>query len=556
MEPPTKKSKNGSSLSDDDGSTSDDLLKSEKILGELATSLKIVDPSSMGNLSTELLCKFLELKALQRVVLGKLSATQTIIEEQYKQRDQEEQKLENLKYQELVNNHSINVCNEFEKTQLLKLCCDEIGIPVPETEDEIKAALQKVLGSDLTDPKNRASVAAKLNKEVSTRAALGAELKVAQHKVATLKKNLASKRKLVKELPLKLQEMEMASKPLQKFCQKSLNASQKLGLARQTALELARSLPKPLYTLYHQLQSCLDVIKSKGKSESDLLPSLEISKNSVTIVLKIQIPNISDTSSTVSRMKRFVNVSFEYANQWDMVTAYASTEHGMEDLIEELFPGDTGEWTENEAEDDVNSDRRKRPYNWCNYLAGLHLVPESKNASEMHLSTRVVVRALIRRVRSKATLHFILQMLSRKPNPISVHASMKNTYISDPVSTARLTEWRLENAGSRGSFIATMTHGSSTIAIRVTVNSSRYPAVPPEIRLSNTTMNAHGLFSTKTGSSNELGNDSELYDDRLAMLERKVNQQVDELVVSGDDTTYEWILAHQLAEIAKAFGGF
>jgi hypothetical protein len=36
----------------------------------------------------------------------------------------------------------------------------------------------------------------------------------------------------------------------------------------------------------------------------------------------------------------------------------------------------------------------------------------------------------------------------------------------------------------------------------------------------------------------------------MATLERCINQDVEQLVLPSDETTYEWILAHQLSEIA------
>jgi hypothetical protein len=232
---------------------------------------------------------------------------------------------------------------------------------------------------------------------------------------------------------------------------------------------------------------------SMGGSElGDHLPLLEITNNSSTVVLKIHIPTVSDTSSTAAFGNiKFANIYFDFNKKWDMVTAYSSTDNGMGDLIGELFPGDTGEWTP--SADTYSSSESKRPYSWCNYLGGFHLVPGDKKASEMHVSTRVVVKVLVRRVRSLATLHAILPMLSRHPNPIPVHASMQNSFASDDSSNvARLSSWTEEDTTEKSrNFVATMTYESSTISIRVHINPKRYPAVPPEVRIT------QGSFGTK-----------------------------------------------------------
>jgi len=303
---------------------------------------------------------------------------------------------------------------------------------------------------------------------------------------------------------------------------------------------------------------------SSDDDDETSLPVLEILNNSSTIVLKILIPNVSSNPSTAFQSTKFACIYFEYDEKWDMITAYSSKDDGMGNLIGELFPGDTGEWTGGQEEsnaDDSASKTGKRPYNWCNYLGGLHVVTSNKSASDMHLSTRVVVKALIRRVTSTATLHWLLQTLSRKTNPIPVHQSMMNKIYStaEQSSLARLTNWTEETSPSQDddkhfqTFFAEMKNKSSTISIHVQLNPQRYPSVPPEIRISSSPPNS---LESNAKQRNELGHTSPLYDDNFANLERKVNQDIDELVVSTDDSTYNWILAHQLAEVAKGLGNF
>ena len=542
MARPTKKARS----SNGDHDIAEELFKSEKILRDLSESMGKGEPVD----NAKFLKSMLDLKAMQRIVLEKLYETQSEIESQSKVKEQEEMKLENLKYQKTLNEHSINACNQLEMSQLAKLSCDEMDIALPETEKEYEEVVQRWLEANPRDPDNRPNIAAKLNKEVKTRMALETELKSAELKAASLQKTILSKQKLLQELPMKLKEMEGASVPLQKFCQRTLNASMKVGSKRQTSLALARTLPSPLYTLYYQLQSCLDAMASQNKELEKPLPSLDISSDSSKITLKICIPNVSEKPSTTSRMKKFASIFFEYDETWDAITAYSTTDDGMGNLIGELFPDDTGEWIGPE------SDQKKRSYNWCNYLGGLHATPSNQNAAEIHLSTRVVMKALIRRVRSTATLHMLLQTLSRKPHPIPVHPSLEHLYSSaDNPSPARLTNWveeatQIEKGKKLQNFVAEMKHNSSSISIRVQVNPHRYPSVPPEIKISSTN---DDVFHPSFAQTDELGHDSPLYDEHIANLERKVNQDVDELVIPTDDSTYNWILAHQLVEISKTF---
>eukprot|EP00980_Cylindrotheca_fusiformis_P005624 scaffold1184_cov132-Cylindrotheca_fusiformis.AAC.45 len=543
MEPPSKKSR----PSPESHITADALVRSEKIINKLMEAVSSFDSSGPASISTESLCTFLELKTLQQLVLENLETSRAAINDQLKHRDREEMQLQNLKYQKTLNDHSINISAELDKTQLAQLCCDEMGIQVPETSDDLANAIVKFLGADPKEPENRSKISAKLNQEVKTRTTLQATLKVTQQQAAALEKNLAVKRKHLRELPMKLQEMEQASTPLQKFCRSYLHTSKKVGTQRQNMLELARLLPKPLYTLYYHLQSCLDRMGSFGGTDSaDSLPALEIKNESSTIVLKIQIPNVADNSSTPSfGMVRFAKIHFDYNQEWDLIAAYASQDFGMRDLINELFPGDTGEWPLND--DQESSNVRKRPYNWCNYLGGLHVIPGDKKASEMHISTYVVVKAIARRVKSLATLNALLSTLSHIPNPIPIHPSMQDGFsINGSMNCAKLLSWSEEESPDHSrTFVASMAYESSKISIRISIDPRRYPAIPPVITVS------QGSSDTNIGSANEIGKRVELFDDRLSKIQRKVNEDIDQFVLKTSEASYDWILTHQLAAIAR-----
>jgi hypothetical protein len=524
--------------------------QTESVLGKLTETLEALessDPSQATGLSNDVSRSFLKLKSLQRMVLEKLHGTQRTLEEQRQRRDEQELKLENLKYQKVLNEHSIQVCQSLETSQLLQLCCDEMEQGKPESTEETETMMQEFLEADPQDPAQRATIVAKLNLQVNTRGMLETELKMAQHKTAKLKHSLAAKRKLLQELPLKLHDLERASLPLQKFCQKSLNATHKLGSERRTCLDLAQSLPKALYTLYYQLQSCLDTMEtSDDLSTPESSPSLEIDKESSVVVFQIPIPSVSDGSATF-RIKKVVSISFEYNTEWDMVTAHCSKDNDMGDLISELFPGDTGEYTGDE-ETETDS-QEKRPYHWCNYLAGLHVAPAEQSASKAHLSTRVVVRALTRRVRATATLYWLLHSLSRKPHPIPVHPSMKSSVPGSNEPSVKISHWTEEQTSSEDDsskncrvYLVTLKRKAATLSVRAQVNIARYPAVPPTWEI-----------LVGQPSSGELEQGSALYDDPMATLERRVNGDVEQLVVPTEEATYDWILSHQLAEIANGW---
>jgi hypothetical protein len=533
MAPPTKKQR----LENDGGEKLALRTQVASIIGQLKETLESSGSVDGPELITKASCAFMKLKSLQQNVLDQMKETQAILEKQRRERDEQELKLENLRYQKELNDRSLDLCQKLESSQLLKLCCEELDDPGLESA----AAFQKFLGADPNDLEQRSTIIAKLNEEVSTRSSLETELKICQHKAASLKHSLAAKRKLLLELPLKLHDVERASQPLQKFCQKSLNATRKLGSKRRTCLDLAKSLPKPLYTLYYQLQSYLDTSQSEGKSNEEV-PLLEISSESSAVLLKIPIPAVADGSL---KTKKFAAVHFEYDKKMGMMMAQASAAHDMAGLIGELFPGDTGEWM---GENDNISPMR--PYHWCNYLAGLHIAPEQHSAAKIRISTRVVVQALVRRVRATATLNWLLHSLARKPHPLPIHSTMKK-HLSSANNAVRLSSWtdHSNDLGPRiGTYQAKLKRNTQTLKVDVSIDLGRYPSLPPVWKFSE----VESPNSTGKGDDNDL---TALYDDKLASLERRVNCDVRELVCPSDENSCEWIISHQLAEIANGWDG-
>jgi hypothetical protein len=136
---------------------------------------------------------------------------------------------------------------------------------------------------------------------------------------------------------------------------------------------------------------------------------------------------------------------------------------------------------------------------------------------------------------------------------------MKKTF-SGSDSSVKLSNWteqtgsdNVEGASSPqcSVFAATLKRKSATLLVRAKVNVARYPAVPPTWEFM--TSNSKESWGEEHGSLEELEKDSALYDESLASLERKINRDIDELVITTNETTYDWILSHQLAMIAKGW---
>ena len=546
--------------------------KTHDLVGKLADTLNTLeesDPKQAAPLLTDASLLLLDLKALQRRVLDQIHKSQERLTRQRRKRDDQELQLENLKYQKELNEHALEVSQHPVTDNLVQLCRSEMQEEADKETEDQWALLQKFFNADTRDPVQRAVIVDKLNQQMRTRKKLETELQRYQQEATSLKQSLASKRKLLLTLPSKLQEMERASLSLQSFCQKSLNASPLLGTERRTNLDLAYSLPKALYTLYYLLQSCLDRMEISGEmstlqQSSISPPSLEVSKDSSCVILHIPIPNISDrtVSSSASGFgngKKKVSISFAYHEESQSVSAASSSEHAdMENLINELFPGDTGGLMDNFTSDDgreiagTHTQKKGRPYNWCNYLAGLHLPPsEQVEQHVMHKSATVMVRSLLRRVRAQATLSWILHALSRKPHPLPVHPSLRDaSFCQNKDSSVKLVSWSEEAAlsaddaepSSKNYFLATLKRKSSSLSLRVGIHTARYPSIPPtwELNPDQQRVDEESLDIDKTA----------LYDDHLSNLERDINQDLEHLVLSTDETTYEWILSHQVSEIA------
>ncbi len=528
-------------------------------LGDTLDGLEESDPKQVNPLLADASLYLLELKSMQRRLLDQIHESQHVLQQQRRKRDDQELQLENLKYQKDLNDHAIESSQNTEMCNLVQLCRSELDEESHKNLDE-ETLLKSYFHVDTKNPMKRAVIIDKLNQQVKARKKLEAELKRHQQQASNLKQSLASKRKLLQSLPSRLQEMERASAPLQNFCQKSLQASRLLGTAHRTNLDLAYSLPKALYTLFYILHSSLESLETAGEKAameaSSTAPSLEVNKESSRVVLHIPIPTISDrvgVSNSASfgfgMGKKMVSIVFMYDAVSNRVLAESSADNDMGNLLDELFPGDTGEMSSsNESATEELLEGTGRSYNWCNYLAGLYRPPSSQvSQPEMHQSASVVIRILLRRVRAQATLSWILHALSRAPHPLPVHPALKSApFCHHKDSHVKLISWtedsRSSNEVSSMEFYrVTLKRRSSTLSLRVGIDTARYPSVPPTWEF-NPEQNAgeESLDCDKTT----------FYDEELSSLELRINQDVEQLVLLEDETTYEWIVAHQLSEIA------
>ena len=566
----------------------------------------------------------LRLKSFQRKILEKLRRSQKILAQQAEVRDKQELQLENLRYQHELNEESQRRSSgEIGTTEIVRL----VRRTASDEGEDSTVLLQNYLGKNWNDPAQRPMIVAKLNLEVATRKNLEQQLRRVQQDRTSKLESLATKQKLLKDLPTKLADMEKASLSLQTFCQRSSSSSSsvkmdvtpKLGTKRRNRLDLAKTLPKALYTVYHQLQSSLDVMATAvatavtttttttddvtAEISSDTIPIVDIltsETDSTTdfVVLKIPIPTVSDGGVLNFRPKKSASVTFEYDARSGMVLARCGSDYDMgKCVIDELFPGDTGEWTgernlsndecsdeagtTNTQNDNSNKDSA-RAYQWCNYLGGLHIAPREQTAAKMHCSTKVIIKALVRRVRATATISWILHSLSRKPHPFPIHSAMKSLWFDDDenndkesLQSTKLSSWIIVDGNQVSSSSTTPILSSTknndnirvyeavlkcksgpdssckTLTARVCINVARYPSTIPRWTIPSSS--SKSIQGEEDSLEVLKGEQMPLYNESLARLEKHVNRDVDQLVLSSDQTTYDWVLAQQLFEIGRGW---
>lgn len=377
-------------MKDDNYLTSDTfnhtvLEESKLLFAKLMKRIESIESSAVNKIvqkqefMAEASLAILDLKRLQRRILNRVTKSEKMPQQQVVVAQKQQLKLDNLMYQHLLNLASIERCTasvkNTESSDLYKLALatkvttEHVGIS--------DAASVYLLGTDWKDPQQRHVILSILNREITSRQTLEQQLAQCEKELASRKEVLAAKRKLLNELPNKLTEMEKASVPLQMFSHKSLDLTPTLSSQRCQRLDFARTLPKPLYVLFHQLQSCLDLLLHRNENNSDgkvlvggkeSLPQFGLvseASEDPAVQLKIPIPTISEGGNISFTPEKTATLSFHFCASIGVVTAYCINESGMTDetVIGELFPGDTGEWMPRIDTAVVASSGNGLPYN-------------------------------------------------------------------------------------------------------------------------------------------------------------------------------------------------
>ena len=249
-------------------------------------------------------------------------------------------------------------------------------------------------------------------------------------------------------------------------------------------------------------------------------------------------------------------------------------------------------------DDNCNGGGVGKPYYWCQVLGGLDFPPppsavatpsSARDDAErndapfpIETCTRAVFRQLLRRIRARSTLVVILEYLGKRGNhhTLPVHPAMRREgggVVVHPQSLrAKLHSWGEDSRPDRPnlsgpasaatkSYTAIIKRKSSTLKATVVIDAHNYPAKPPLWSL----MNEDGSSGTLSSWGEENGsvfslqqqhnpnNDTmgipPLFDAALHRIACRVNLDLDGFVRQDVETTYDWILIHQLADIVSCW---
>jgi len=451
------------------------------------------------------------IRAEQRRLVKELIEADCEIKVARKLHDQQDRQLASLQYEQGHLVRQLESCRNFQTTNLVLLARGERG---QNGGDKLSSqgdeqCMQQFLGADIHNPDDREKIVAKLQGEIANRRKLEAELKAKQRDLLVINDDLARKKLFLSGLPDQIITLERASLPLQRFMStKSPGNGPLTGSKRQERLDHARSLPSPLFSLFSLMQNYLDRTTTKMT-----LSVANTETDQPYVVLQIPLP-----SST--KAKR-VSIQFRLVDDHIAAIASGCSSSLYQDVVlDELFPGDDSEPLDEKV---------GKAYHWCNALAGQYVVTTQ---AQRIGSVKVVMTELARRVRANSTLRNILSSLLKLRIP-----KTGNDSATSGCMLSSFTSMSGDNATCR-TFEVVLKQGNKDRKMHVTVNMSRYPAIPPTWSLN---------FSNDTGK--------QLHSSRLVSLQSYVNSNGLEALVAEDmakgESAYESILVYQLKHIME-----
>jgi Fms-interacting protein/Thoc5 len=560
MTPPRKRGRPTSPAADEDPAITNCIkLHSYAVKGfldELDTieSTKPMDSMKILSSASSML---VDVKSSQRDLFKLLDS---VMQDRASKRDELERKkllLQNLAYEKNHLKAQLDACKEYPTPHLERMSRDELCDEVLPAVGVINLFLCGTSDKSIQDPKNHKTIMTTLHKELNARGSLQRDLEKAQSSLTKRKLVAEKQAAFLKDIPKKLAMIERSSIPLQEFFQTSptTNTLRLIRSARKRRLDLAKSLPSPLYSLFVQIQTYLDnsegneqVLleisrRSKGKHADEVSPDPQV------VHLSFAIPDIQAKEGCNAKKNR-VTVEFAFVHEYSLVTARSfgfNEKINIHMLLTNLFPGDTGVWI---GQPDVSTRLSGEPYHWCNFLSGLYVPPPQQSVLGIHLSTKAVVREIEKRVRANATLTQILSAFEKK-KPVA-HPSFTDKFnVSD--CCTKLTDWKVVDEGDGTEketmvYAATIKNERGTLSARVVVNWCQYPTVRPSWLL----CEGEEAWVSKHGSVLRLhGGTNSLYSYVVGQIESQINGDTPALSDKTDLSSFDWIIAHQLITMIR-----
>eukprot|EP00547_Thalassionema_nitzschioides_P009367 CAMPEP_0194224342 /NCGR_PEP_ID=MMETSP0156-20130528/37215_1 /TAXON_ID=33649 /ORGANISM="Thalassionema nitzschioides, Strain L26-B" /LENGTH=590 /DNA_ID=CAMNT_0038955865 /DNA_START=68 /DNA_END=1840 /DNA_ORIENTATION=+ len=527
-------------------------------LAELDT-IESTGPEDAASLFSSAASHLVDVKSTERDIVHRLYSSAQARNTQRDELERQKMILKNLTFEKKYLQTQLSACKEYPTPNLEQMGRAEL--------DDEKNTADMVLNqflcgsSDLPfqDIGQKNIVEEKLHKELNARGTLKRELDKLQKDLTKRKRLVVQEKAFLKDIPKKLDMIERSSVPLQKFFQSSTATPtlHLIGSDRKKRLDLARALPGPLYSLFVQFQAHLDnepevsvtleiaqYTKGKNASDNQVLPGNQV------VQLSFAIPNIQSSDATDTAKRKRVTIEFAFVHKYGLVTAKAS---GSQDkiktfaLLEYLFPDDCGTWV---GRPDDTTSLPGKPYHWCNFVAGLHLSGPHTADPNIHLSTKAVLRGLRKRVEANASL--TQQILLFENRKVVAHPSLLDEMNISDCST-KLGSWTAAQDQSNKKktermYDVTIKHSTKSLSAKVTVDWCHYPAILPRWSLGV----GEEAWATKHGSASKLVDGTNLlYSQSTAEIERKINSDFEKLVDCDDQSTFNWIISHQLITLIK-----
>ncbi|KAL3787365.1 hypothetical protein HJC23_004390 [Cyclotella cryptica] len=450
------------------------------------------------------------------------------------------------------------------------------------------------------DPSNHERILAKLKEDAAARSSLVDQLARSKSELKELQRKREELRGFLLRIPKKLGEIEKMGESLNGFfagCKGEWFCQDASGASTSIDVENKIQAANRLLSGYIDAWSTVDHLEEAERETSDLgefvggdgmnvvaVPDSSSGTGSVEEGTSCNCWNVELTISTVNLLPaeiatllgrttkaggECIKIVFSYDLHQGVVRARIASEKSDDVLVSPNVPLTLLKHQEEVDSDDANSSSRNascdgdgdnqragKPYHWCQVLSGLNFPPPSSRESngnpfQINVCTKALFRQLLRRIRARRSLSALLDFLGKRGQISSL-----------PIHPAKVISWVEEKGNSNNGvsypptmkrYVATIKRKSSTLKAIVVIDTQNYPAEPPICASS--WGEQHGTLSSLQESNLNQGGGKAppLFDAALHRIETHVNTDLDQFVSQGVETTYDWILLHQLVDIVSCW---